>query len=74
MNKIQVILDTQSDVTEFVHLANTITEDVFLEDGTQFRANAKSLMGVMYGMYEFKNLYVISESDTISTKFMKFII
>jgi phosphotransferase system HPr-like phosphotransfer protein len=73
MNKIKVVLDTTTDVTEFVNLANTIEEDVFLEDGKQFRADAKSLMGVMYGKFEFKELYVISESDIILNKFNKFI-
>lgn len=76
MNKIKVVIDTQSDVSEFVRIANTYPEttQVYLEDGTGFRANAKSLMGVMYGKFEFKNLYVISEDSTISTKFMKFIV
>ena len=74
MSKIKVVLDTSTDVTEFVNLANTIEEDVFLEDGRQFRADAKSLMGVMYGKFEFKELYVISDNDTIATKFLKFIV
>ena len=74
MNKIKVILDTQKDVSDFVGLATTINEPVFLEDGTGFRVNAKSLMGVMYGTSEFNNLYVISDSDIISSKFIKFIV
>lgn len=72
MNKVRVIIDTQSDVAEFVNIANTIEEDVFLEDGTHFRANAKSLMGVMYGRFEFKELWVLSESEYLPTKFSKF--
>ena len=55
MHKIKVILDTTTDVTNFVNIANSITEPVFLEDGTGFRANAKSLMGVRYGKFEFKD-------------------
>lgn len=74
MNKIRVIIDTQSDVTEFVTLANTIEEDVFLEDRTHFRADAKSLMGVMYGRFEFKELWVLSEYENLPTKFNKFMI
>ena len=76
MNKIKVIIDTQTDVTEFVNIANSFPEttQIFLEDGTGFRADAKSLMGVMYGRFEFKNLYVISDDDTINSKFIKFII
>lgn len=74
MNKIQVILDTQTDVLEFVNIANTINEDVFLEDSTSFRANAKSILGVMYGMSEFKELHVLSEYNNLSSKFRKFMV
>ena len=72
MNKIQVILDTQTDVLEFVNIANTIQEDVFLEDSSLFRANAKSILGVMYGMSEFKELHVLSDCSNLSSKFRKF--
>lgn len=74
MSKIKVVLDTQSDISEFVQLANTIEEMVHLEDGTGFKVNGKSIMGVMYGTSEFKDLYVISDNDTIATKFLKFIV
>ena len=76
MNKIRVVLDTQTDVTEFVNIANSFPEttQIFLEDGTGFRANAKSLMGVMYGRFEFKELYVLSEDSHLSNKFIKFMI
>ena len=74
MSKIKVVLDTQSAISEFVQLANTIEERVHLEDGTGFKVNGKSIMGVMYGTSEFKDLYVISDNDTIATKFLKFIV
>ena len=74
MNKIRVVLDTKTDVREFVNIANTIEEDVFLEDGTHFRADAKSMMGVMYGKFEFENLLVLSENNNLTDKFNKFII
>ena len=74
MSKFKVILDTQSAIGEFVHLANTIEGNVHLEDGTGFKVDAKSLMGVMYGTSEFKDLYVISDNDSIGTKFLKFIV
>lgn len=61
MNKIKVVLDTQSDISEFVSIATTIEDPVYLEDGTGFRVNAKSLMGVMYGTCEFNDLYVLSD-------------
>ena len=74
MNKIKVILDTQSDIREFVNIANTIDEEVYLEDGTGFRVNGKSLLGAMYGTSEFNDLYVLSDNQHISSKFIKFII
>ena len=74
MGKIQVRLDTQKDVADFVGLATSINVPVYLEDGTGFRANAKSLMGAMYGKVEFNELYVLSEYDKLETKFNKFII
>ena len=74
MNRIKVVLDTQSDVSDFVNIATSITEPVYLEDGSGLRVDGKSLLGVMYGTGEFKDLYVLSDNDTISTKFLKFII
>ena len=74
MNKIQIRLDTQSDVKDFVRIASSIELPVYLEDGTGFRADAKSLLGVMYGMYEFKELYVLSDFEHLPTKFNKYII
>ncbi len=74
MFKIKVIIDTKTDVKEFVEIANSIDEDVFLEDGTHFRADAKSLMGVMYGRFEFENLYVLSDNEHLSSKFSKFMV
>ena len=74
MNKIKVVLDTQTDIREFVNIANTIVEEVHLEDGTGFKVNGKSLLGAMYGTTEFKDLYVVSDNDTIATKFLKFIV
>lgn len=73
MNKIKVVLDTQGDVREFVSIATGISVPVYLEDGSGLRVNGKSLMGVLYGIGEFENLYVLSDDDTISSKFMKFL-
>lgn len=73
MNKIKVVLDTQKDISDFVGLATSIDGPVYLEDGTGFRVNAKSLMGVMYGTSEFNDLYVLSDNSNISSKFIKFI-
>lgn len=72
MTRMQIRLDTQSDVRKFVGLATHIESPVHLEDGTGYRANAKSLLGVMYGMAEFNNLYVVSEDDSIYNSFKEF--
>lgn len=74
MHRLRIYLDTQSDVREFVNIANTFPEDtpVLLEDGTHFTADAKSMMGVMYGKFEFKELYVMSEDVDVLRKFDKF--
>jgi hypothetical protein len=76
LNKVRVVIDTQSDVVEFVNIANSFPDNVsvYLEDGTGFRADAKSLMGVMYGRFEFKELWVLSEHELLSSKFSKFMI
>ena len=74
MNKIRIALETGRDCAEFVSIANSIEEDVFLEDATNFRADAKSMMGVMYGKHEFRELWVLSENPSLATKFMKFIV
>lgn len=74
MNKIRVVIDTQTDVIKFVNIANSIEEEVILEDNTHFRADAKSLMGVMYGRFEFKELHVLSECPNLTSKFIDFII
>ena len=76
MNKIRVALETGTDCAEFVNIANTFPETVkvYLEDGTGIRVDAKSLMGVVYGKHDFKEIYVVSESDKIATKFMKFLV
>lgn len=72
MNKIKIRLDTQNDIIEFVNIAKEIEEFVALEDGTHFRVNAKSLMGVMYGVHEFNELYVWSDCEKLSSLFGKF--
>ena len=74
MHRLRICLDTQSDVREFVNIANTFPEDtsVLLEDGTHFVANAKSMMGVMYGKLEFKELFVMSEDKDVLKKFDTF--
>lgn len=71
---LKIVLDTATDITEFVGLANTITVPVYLEDGNGLVIDAKSLMGVMYGKMEFVNLWVKSDYENLTTKFKKFMI
>lgn len=72
MQRVKVRLDTQKDVAEFVNIANTIDQDVFLVDNTYNRVNGKSLMGCLYSL-EFKELYVESEYKLLCNKFSKFL-
>ena len=74
MNKIQIRLDTQTDVRKFVGLSNGIQNPVYLEDGTGFRADGKSILGVMYGMSEFNQLFVISDYENLETRFKEFLV
>lgn len=74
MNKIEVRLDTESDVKDFVGIATSIPTAVLLEDGTHYRADAKSIMGVLYGRFEFKHLYVLSDYEHLETKFSRFLV
>lgn len=73
MQRVKVRLDTQKDVAEFVNIADTIEEDVYLVDNTYNRVNGKSLMGCLYSL-EFKDLYVESEYLELSNKFRKFLV
>lgn len=72
MNKIRIRLDTQSDIAEFVNIANTIDESVTIEDGKNYRVNGKSLMGVMYGTSDFREIYVLSDYENLTSKFMNY--
>ena len=76
MYKIKIRLDTQSDVTKFVSLAESFNHGfpIYLEDGCGHCVNARSILGVMYGKIEFKDLYVRSDSEQISTLFEDFMI
>lgn len=72
MNRIKVRLDTQSDVVDFVILANQIPEDVYLLDNSYNKVNGKSLLGCLYSL-EFSELFVESESNKLSSVFNKFL-
>lgn len=73
MHRVKVRLDTYKDVAEFVNIADTVEEDVYLVDNTYNRVNGKSLMGCLYSL-EFEDLYVESECIELSSKFRKFLV
>lgn len=72
MNRLKIQLTTQSDVVEFVRIANTESSSIYLEHGEKFSVDAKSLMGVLYGVSDFKDLYVSCEDVNVLNKFNKF--
>lgn len=72
MNKLKIRLETNTDMTDFVSIATSIKEDVFLEDGQGLRVIAKSMLGVVCAKFDFKELWVLSDSPLLTSKFMKF--
>lgn len=60
--KIQIRLDTMSDVQRFVSIATAHSGDVHITDGNGLRVSAKSLLGAIYAM-EFDNIWCESEED-----------
>ena len=76
MNRIRIRLDTQTDVLNLVNIASSLGEDVniYLEDNEGHVANAKSLMGCMYGKVEFKEPYLRSDYSMLSDKFRDFLV
>lgn len=72
MTRLKISLDTQSQIKEFVEIANTIPEEVCLEDNNNHRVNAKSFLGCLYSI-EFDEVFVTSECENLSNKFFKFI-
>ena len=70
--KNQIRLETMCDVNEFVSIASSIADEVHLTDGTGFRVNGKSLLGVMYSL-EFAEIWVESKADFYS-RIAKFVV
>lgn len=69
--RMRIRLDTQTDVANFVNIANQIKGNVFLVDDTFNKVNGKSLMGCLYSL-EFNGLYVVLEDETKYNKFTRF--
>ena len=69
--RVRVELDTMTDVIQFVNIATSIKEPVYLV-GEDFRVSAKSLLGARYSM-EWSEIWCECERD-IYTKIEKFVI
>lgn len=76
MYRIRIRLETQTDVLNLVNTASSLGENIkiYLEDNEGHVANAKSLMGCMYGKVEFKEPYLRSDYEGLSNKFKDFLI
>ena len=70
--KVKVVLDTLSDINEFVSLVNRAGRDVSLSDGKGFRVSGSSFLGAIYTM-EWSDVYCECEDD-ISFLINKFIV
>jgi hypothetical protein len=62
MTRTKIRLDTLSDVQKFVTVMGRLTDQVWLEDGSGSRVNAKSMLGALYSM-EFADIYCFCERD-----------
>lgn len=62
--RVKINLITQSDVTKFVNIASSIPGHVWLTDaeGT-LKVNGKSLLGALYSMSDWNDIFVESEKD-----------
>lgn len=72
MRRIPIVLDTTSNVTEFVQICSTVPGKVCLVDDEGHRVNAKSLLGCIYSSIEWKSVYVETEED-MAGKIVKFL-
>lgn len=72
MHKVKISLNTQSDIKQFVKLAQSIPEEVCLIDNANHCVNAKSIIGCLYSI-EFDETFVVSDNPMISTTFREFL-
>ena len=65
--RVKINLITQSDVTKFVAIASTIPEPVWLTDAEHnMKVSGKSLLGALYTMSDWNDIYVECERDFYS--------
>lgn len=70
MYKYKIVLDTNSDIVDFVKIASAEDGAVKLVDDTGFCVNGKSLLGALASV-EWSALYCVSDRD-IYSKIQKF--
>lgn len=69
--KVKLALETMSDISEFVSIANKIKAPISLTGG-DFKVSAKSLLGVIYTM-EWQEVWCECSED-IYSKIEKFVV
>ena len=60
--RVQIRLDTFTDVKRFVDIATMQEGEVHITDGNGLRVSAKSILGAMYSL-EFDELWCEAEND-----------
>lgn len=60
--KVKIMLETLSDIREFVSIASAIDACVHLTDGNRLTVSAKSILGAIYSM-EWGNIYCTCDKD-----------
>lgn len=64
--KLQIRLDTQTDVNKFVHAVSALPYKVTVTDNNGLRVNGKSVLGMIYSL-EFAELWCECEHDIYGT-------
>ena len=62
MHRVKINLVTMEDVKNFVKIASTAPDKVFVTDGDHYVGNAKSILGCLAAM-EWDNIFAESEFD-----------
>lgn len=71
----KINLITQTDVLEFVRLAEECQGKVYVENaGSELRISAKSILGVKMASIEWSDLYAVYDDELFTSKILRFII
>lgn len=61
-HRYQILLETETDVLEFVSIALKLGGKITVSDNTGMKVNARSVLGMMYAL-TFEELWCESEED-----------